>query len=453
MTLRHISCTVAAALIAAAAAQPVMAAEMIVIREADMPMPQGIAEAAARAGVTVREVDASAGVPEEVVYLPALAYLGEHGAQLFAGDPYDAAAVGRFIDTASRTSVPPMAREFAVRWPAGNGGGTYPLAVVIDQLRGDVPANSGSRTLAGEISLLMPFLGTRSPEPLRTAQFGRADWHWRIIPRRSRSGAYTLQLAVFSPFDRYNPAWQNGEAPLTGNWDEREALHREAADILDREMRRLVESPGAGCVHRQVERAPVLRWEDLGASPRTGRNLTIPARWAVIADPSIATPVEFRFPHPLSEIFGGAAATSGTLTLGANGLLAPAEATVTVPLSAIRMDRPELDATVQTVAKAVDFPVASFVLDSVTSPDPNLMHGVPTEFAAQGALTLAGRTATVPVNVRAELYLTASGAPRILADATFDVNIREAFGLEGPDGPEPERDTLEFRVRLLLAPE
>jgi hypothetical protein len=101
----------------------------------------------------------------------------------------------------------------------------------------------------------------------------------------------------------------------------------------------------------------------------------------------------------------------------------------------------------------VDFPVASFVLDSVTSPDPNLMHGVPTEFAAQGALTLAGRTATVPVNVRAELYLTASGAPRILADATFDVNIREAFGLEGPDGPEPERDTLEFRVRLLLAPE
>lgn len=439
------------------------AAELLVIRDGDMPMPPGIAEVAARAGVTVREVDAAAGVPEEVGYLPAVAYLGDHGAQLFAGDPYDAPAVGRFVDTASRVSITYAPVSYVSKWSPGSigageeialsaGGIGFPVWVQVEDLRGDVLEHDDQH-FAAEVRQPYLFGRMRLFSPYTTAQLGRASWRWRIIPRRSESGAYTLQLAIFSPFDRYNPAWQNDESQITGKWEERAPLHLEAAVTLDREMQRLVSDPSKGRGYREMASRTRIRWEDLGANQRKEVRVERPRHWRVIPDPAIATPVEFRYPYPLSEIFGGATATSGTLTLGAEGALAPAEAHVTVSLAAVRMYQPELDATVQSIAKAVSFPVASFALDSVESPDPNLLWGVPTEFAATGAMTLAGRTATVPVNVRAEPYLTAEGAPRILADATFDVNIKEAFGLEGPDGPEPEKDTLGFRVRLLFAPE
>ena len=103
--------------------------------------------------------------------------------------------------------------------------------------------------------------------------------------------------------------------------------------------------------------------------------------------------------------------------------------------------------------RAGTFPAARFVLDPVEAADVALSPGAPTPFTVTGRFELMGVTVPLSVNAQAEPALDEDGSPWLDVRARFVLRLGAAFGLKGPDGPDPANDTLEFAVRLALRPE
>ena len=112
-----------------------------------------------------------------------------------------------------------------------------------------------------------------------------------------------------------------------------------------------------------------------------------------------------------------------------------------------------LDAEIRlSILRSGAFPDATFVLDRVTGADSPLAAGAPSPFTATGHLEMLGSSTPLTVQAQAEPFLAEDGSPRIAVRASFRIKIDAPFGLEGPEGPEPSRNTLLFDARFLLKP-
>jgi hypothetical protein len=56
------------------------------------------------------------------------------------------------------------------------------------------------------------------------------------------------------------------------------------------------------------------------------------------------------------------------------------------------------------------------------------------------------------VTAQMEPVLDENGNARLMVNAAFGLRLKEYFGLDGPDGPQPAADSMQFLLNFLLKP-
>ncbi len=117
------------------------------------------------------------------------------------------------------------------------------------------------------------------------------------------------------------------------------------------------------------------------------------------------------------------------------------------------MGEPDLNETVYEYIQKDDFATARFDLSTVTIPENTpLEFGTAKQFFGAGTFTMKG--VEIPLDVQAEITPTVNdeGLPRLNVTAQFSIRLLEPFEIEGPPGPDPANDTLEFFLTFPMKP-
>ncbi len=424
-------------------------------RERHLP---GLESLATELGSPLRVVDVTdAGAPAEVALTPLIVFQNHKGRSIFQGRYADMGKVRHFV----RTS------RFV---PQGEGGLVKDAIPVAAMGRARVGAPIKITPLADMADPAFDFgafeqqahAAVRSAFETMTvhpeARFGRSDrlFYMDFYPYAAEGGNLAILMAFYSQFDCENPVYTEYGDVVFGPMGEGGRLFAEAARMLEREMDRQIATStiGDGFVPVPSDTA-IVSWESLGlalppapvvdtASLPDG--FTLGQDWRVLPESVEGAPLlAFRFPPPLDNYVGSAGRIEGGLRLGPNASLDGATGHVVVPVESLTMGEPGLDATVYKSISADAYSTARFDLESVSAKTRGpLEFGTARPFTGRGTFAMKG--IEIPLELHAELTptVTEAGTVRLLATATFSIRLREAFGIEGPPGPAPLNDTVEF---------
>ncbi len=157
--------------------------------------------------------------------------------------------------------------------------------------------------------------------------------------------------------------------------------------------------------------------------------------------------LSFHFQAPLERYAGEVSQLEGKLRFDEKNQLLGGEFEVEV--SSLSMGMADLDEKVlKKYLKAKKFPKASFRFDLDDTPLP--LNAAGQMIAIPGQFSLMNETIELPIQAQFQMISDDAGKTQLWANGQFSLNITEDFGIEGPDGPSPSRETMIFYFSLLL---
>ena len=295
-------------------------------------------------------------------------------------------------------------------------------------------------------------------------EMGRADrtFYLDLYPYRSADGKLFVTPAVYSQFNCHEPVYSGSGKAVEGRWSDYGAAFSAAARAMADEIQRQIRESKAGDGFDAVPAsAPVVTWASLGlalppaldSSRESATTASLAQRWVVEqpSDPDSEPILQFKFPAPLDNYTGTARDVSGELVLGDGYALQGARGFVKVAAASVTMGEPGLDDTVRKAISLSAFPDARFELGSVAGDTAPLVFGKTGQILATGTFTMKG--IQIPLEVRAEIepVVADDGGARLAVTASFNIRLKKPFGIDGPDGPAPANDTLEFFLSFTMA--
>jgi polyisoprenoid-binding protein YceI len=421
--------------------------------------------AAEKLGIRAVTLDASKGAPAEVTVTPLLVFQNHRGRSIFQGRYADMGKVRHFLRTSR--SVPqgeaPIVHDDVAM--VTDGRARIVVKLKITGLEGDKPAGFDQsdfekRARAAAMAALAGF------KPEARVDLGRADrtFYLDLYPYRSADGKLFVTPAVYSQFNCHEPVYSGSGKAIEGKWSDYGAAFTAAARAMAEEVHRQIRESKLGDGFDPVPAsAPAVTWESLGlalppAAPASSREsvttATLANRWVVEqpADPDAAPILQFKFPAPLDNYTGTARDVSGELVLGDGFALQGAKGSVRVAVASVTMGEPGLDDTVRKAVSLNAFPDARFELGNAVGDTAPLVFGKMGQILAIGTFTMKG--IQIPLEVRAEIepVVADDGGARLAVTASFNIRLKKPFGIDGPDGPAPANDTLEFFLSFIMAP-
>ena len=471
---RRIQLGLAAATLAAVplVASPPAAAPaeaLLLFHDGAVPAPAQLAaieQEASELGVPLSLVDVrESGAPPEVQLVPLLLYQNHRGRSIFQGRHADAGKVSHFVRTARFVPQGNGAIERADVATRQLGRMTLALSVKVTGLGGTLP--DGHDAAAFEASAreaVFARLGELGFQHQASALLDRSDrtFYLDFYPWRGEDGTWWVTPALYSQFHCHEPVFMGlDEAPSAPTL---EGAFAAAAQMLaDRvEVVRTTSTIGDDFNPVGTEVASTTL-EALGfplppppaAGAVAAADVSLDAReWVVDLAASGGAPIQFQFPAPLDNYTGVARDVEGLLVLAGDGGLAGASASVQVATPSVTMGETGLDDWIHgaNVLAIDDFPAARFVLREFSGDLAPLAFGEPRQLVATGDFSMVGLTTPLSATVELLPVVNEAGEARLETTAQFRVNIRDPFGIDGPDGPEPASSTLEFFVRGALMP-
>lgn len=413
-------------------------------------------------GVAVLVRDVRRGAPEQVAVTPLLVYQNHRGRSIYQGRSTTLERIRNFIRTSRyvpQGEAPNRRRDIPV-WPLGRARVWAPLKV--SPVTGFPPRNYDHEAFLQEA-----LAGIREGfEHFRfrdRVDLGRADrgFYMDFYPWRSRDGSLFLSLALYSQFHCKAPIFEKKKAPLTGPWQDRKALFRKAARILEAEVARHIRDPESGDSFTPVPEDTLrVSWPSIAlalppAPPRSRTaaavDLTLPNDWILEpAGPDDPPMLLFRFPAPLDQYAGEITAAAGELHLTEGPGLSGAKGYVEVDTrSAVTMGNAVLDEAIRgaVMLNARKHPTARFTIDAIDNDGPPLAYGRLTPAGIRGQFTLKDTTIALSAAGEFEPVVGPDGRPRLLVRGRFQIDLRD-FDIEGADGPAPARHILIFDIHL-----
>lgn len=416
-------------------------------------------------GIELRVIDvATQGAPAEVGITPLIAFQNHRGRSIYQGRLSNRTRIANFLRT---SRVVPQSAEAWIRtglaiWQCERAKIAAPIKLT--ELAGTQPADFDAATFDEESrrSILSGFSRLRSAESVRFECSDRT-FYFDFYPFRDESGKFYLSVALFSQFHCKEAIFESAEA-LAGTWDDRAAVFKRAASVLENETLRLMQESTIGDSFDCVPKAtPAKSWEALGlARPSapsgvsTGASVPQLAQEWRVAEANEETPprVLFRFPAPLDGTSGEAREVSGLLQLGEGAALKGAHGKLIVDTSSVTLGVADLDQIVKSVVMldVKHHPEATFTFGKVLSQEGALEFGRQTRTTIEGTFEMKGESTSIELSALWEPIIHRTGEARLLVDGAFSIRLLEPFGIKGPDGPSPERDTLLFHFALELEP-
>jgi polyisoprenoid-binding protein YceI len=415
-------------------------------------------------GIAIEVIDVAGGAPEEVAITPLVLYQNARGRSIYQGRYTDVAKIGHFVRVSrwvAQEQVPLPVPDAVVR---RMGRAQVAVHVKVTALEGTAPApiTSAALTQAARrvITTRLPSIEKADDVTLRRTD---RQFFMDFYPFGSDDGQLMVSLALFSQFDCVTPIYASQE-PVTGDWVTGEAVFANALAELERAMQAAIAAPETGDgFHPIVAETPARSWESLGLSlpPVEDSDASsaeisggVPARWIASGPPPDDLPrVQYRFMPPLDSYTGEAHDVEASLGLDDDAALRNAEGWVSVTAASVTTGQAKLDRTMHnTVLKSKKFPDARFLLESFNGDLSQLRWGDSRTVTVAGMFELAGMQVPLTANAQLLPIVNDSGEPRLLVTASARINIKQAFGFEGPLGPLPAAETMEFHVNLTMTP-
>ena len=422
-------------------------------------------ELAAEHEIELRVIDvAKQGAPSEVAITPLIVFQNHRGRSTYQGRSSNRTRIRNFVRTSSviTQSSESWSREQIPVWKCGRSQVAAPLKITA--LSGTPPDGfDASEFLAASQRAIVA--GLDRFKLAERIQLGRSDrtFYFDFYPHRSEGGEFYVSISLFSQFHCKEAIFASGDS-ISGTWDERERVFAEAARALEEATIRLMRESELGdafdCITAKSE---VASWAQLnlelpskpeGVSLSSGA-IELPRSWRVTAaEENAPARVLFRFPPPLDGTAGEVGQLAGTLELGEGSKLHGASGSLVVEVDSVTLGVVDLDQVVKSVVMldAKKYPQAKFEFGAALSQEGPLEFGRQCKTLIAGTFTMKGESIPIEVTAIWEPIVDASGAPRLVVDGAFSIRLLKPFGIKGPDGPSPARDTLRFNFALRLAP-
>lgn len=404
------------------------------------------------------------GAPPEVTITPLLVFQNARGRSVYQGRASNRTRIENFVRT---SRVIPQAAELWKRedllvWQCGRAQVAAPLKITA--LSGEQPEGYSELEFQREAKAsIAAALGSFELRNEVVLQRSDRTFYCDFYPYRDAEDRLFLSVALFSQF-HCKEAIFTSEEPIFGSYADRGDVFAYATRVLLKallhEMRASTRGDAFDCVDSSTK---VSSWADLGltlpqASERTGTvdaSLELVRNWRV-ADAAEGAPprLTFRFPAPLDGTSGQVETLRGSLRLGEDNQLEGATGELTVDVESITLGVEDLDQVVKSVVmlNAKKFPEASFRMQGFSVIEGRLQYGSQVRATVTGTFVMKGKEIEIAVPSIWEPVVNADGESRLLVNGTFTIRLLEPFGIKGPDGPSPQKDTLNFFFAVELEP-
>jgi len=404
--------------------------------------------------------NAQKGVPGGITTTPAIVYQNHLGRSLYAARYVELNTIKNFIRTAR--SVPQkkglLPKENILFYKEGRASIAAPIKIT--ELAGAIPKNFNQETFKSRATKtiresMADFRMAQQMDLMRSDRQFYMDFH----PYVEDDGKLYLSLALFSQFNCIIPIFKQFDTPLIGEIEDYSCLFEKGAKILRDEILRQLKDSKIGDAYSPIPvNITMPSWKELKltlpqkAQNEPNQNIDLILRtgdWTVEGVIDNQTPlIQFRFAEPLERYAGEVQKMSGKMTLDKNGKITAGD--FTVPVKSLTMGIESFDAKIfKSYLKASRFPNASFTFQDIGA-HKSLAFGQISQVTINGLFKLKNKKKVIPVRAQITPIADVNGDARLSVSASFQLNITDDFGIEGPDGPSPNRKLMEFNMNFIL---
>ena len=407
--------------------------------------------------IPVRTLDLSAGIPKELTTSPAIVYQSARGRVTYAGRYTETQTLKNFIRTARVASQKPGNFQKEQTLFAQLGRAKLVVPVKITALQG--ATEKAPEGLQDQVLKALE----RGMEQLSrgaTVEYGRTDraFYLDLHPYLEENGTLYLGVEVYSQFSCIEPTYSALTTPVQGPVSDLTSWLPQLGQRMEKEILTQLKKSEIGDAYQPIGAAvPSKSWEQLGLelpagdpNPRfnvpTGGSIGAEWTYGGALDERIPA-LQFQFQEPLERYSGEVSQVSGGMSLEAGQV---SQGYFEVEVQSMTMGMESLDQKVlKSYLKAKKFPKASFRFVDIPVHGA-LAWGETTLIPMTGSLKLLKNEHEVPCQTQFTPMVNEKGEPVLLVQAQFALNITDWYGIEGPDGPDPARKTLEFNLNFLL---
>ncbi len=404
--------------------------------------------------------DASKGIPGGITTTPAIIYQNHLGRSLYAARYAELNTIKNFIRTAC--AVPQkkglLPKENILYYTEGRAKIAAPIKITA--LSGEVPKGFDQNNFAAKAreaieKSMTEFRMAKQMDLARSDRQFYMDFHSYV----DEDEKLYLSLALFSQFNCIIPVFEQFETPLIGKIEDFSRLFNTGAEILQKEILNQLKTSKIGDAYAPIPVDILMpTWEDLGlplpqkaeSAIAINENLTLrTGDWNAAGVIDKQTPlIQFRFSEPLERYAGEVQKMSGKMTINERGKITAGD--FIVPVKSLTMGIESFDAKIfKSYLKAGRFPNASFSFQDIGTHEA-LAFGQTTQVTINGLFKLKNKKKIIPVRAQITPIADANSNAKLSVNASFQLNITDDFGIEGPDGPSPNRKLMEFNMNFLL---
>jgi len=248
---------------------------------------------------------------------------------------------------------------------------------------------------------------------------------------------------------------------VQGKWKDRDELFQQAAKKIEIEVIKQLKNKKYGDAFTAIKNNQKTRsWEALGlAIPKKEKSskhvstLTeiSTTQWEFASALYDGTPiVQFSFGAPIDHYSGEVKKIKIDLKLNKQTTFLGAKGKATIDINSLTMGDEGLDEYVLIdVLKKSVFPKASYTFEIIDAPKIWQANEVQ-QIKTKGMFQMLGKSFEMETIGSLESHFNNKGELYLQLNTSFKLPIMNWFGIEGPDGPSPSKDELDFQVNLLL---
>ena len=427
---------------------------------------QALTDSLVADGLPVKRIELKGqnALPEELTVTPMLIYQNHQGRAIYQGRYTTLNRVRNFVRLQRQHHIPAQAYHKARMLERDWDRGKIFVDAKITPIKGEALDEAATTAFleqawTGIRSALKAFTWRDTTLVPPTALKFYFDFH----PYRGKDGKVYVSYDLFSHYDCINPIYSVSGAKAAKQAKPEKAFAQAASALEKALMSQLQKSELGDAYWALPAKTQKISWEEFGyplpPRPRKDRKQVgdeVPklAKSWILSEPgeAHAPMLNFHFPPPLQQYAGEVPGLRGELELGEDFKLEKAKGRFTVDLNSVTMGIPELDSALYKKMFLVDkFPTAELEFEGVTGDNGVLKWSRFNLVQIPAKLHFKGKTVEVLLPSQWEPVLKEDGQVYLHTKGFFKLDqLKEAFGLEQPPGPENANNSLVFHFDLLF---
>lgn len=416
--------------------------------------------------ISFTKVTDKQGLPAEVTTLPSIYFQNRNGRSRYYGRYNNISRIKNFIRTCklSHQKDLPNVKKNVLVWENERADISAPIKVT--NLSGNVPKDYNPEEFGSELrGGIAKGMTHFKVKKVHTLGKNTRSFYFNIYPYVDEQNIISITAEIFSQYNCVKSVCKLMDVPVVmGKWKKRKKLYKEVGQVIEAEIIKQINSstrgdafvPVSADTETKTWQALDLELPKIALDERSQSDTLIKEmsrQWKVVSLQSDKDPVIiFSFLSPVDNYAGEVKSLAGSMALGEDLSMSGATGKFTVEISDVTMGAKDFDNEVQNkMLKMGLFPDAYFEFGDIESSAPFVL-GQQQEMEIPGSFRMMGVTIPISVNAQIEPQVDDKGHVILGINCTFQLPLFEAFGVEGPDGPSPAKDKLQFYMRFNMEP-